>query len=247
MKLLSRENSNTKIKKNKIPTWSLSLAQANISGYEVCPYRTDGCTSACVGYAGFAGIFPSVMKSRIKKTKLFFNNRNLFLQKLKKELTLANRYCKKKNIIGRVRLNTFSDIAWENILDLTAYPNLGFYDYTKNFNSAVESLNTTYRKVYSYNENSNLNKTLDFIYKGGNVAVVFGDVEYQPAAGKIGPLPFSWNGIEVIDGDKTDDRYSDPKGKIVGLRLKGTKERRQSARKSKFAILTVKGENCGEK
>lgn len=244
MTLLSRESSNTKLKKNKIPTWNLSLAQADISGYEVCPHRSSGCTKACVGYAGMAGIFPHIMKSRIAKTKFFFEDRKAFLALLEKELQRADNYCFKRNILGRVRLNTFSDIVWEKMICLAQFKNLAFYDYTKNFKSAVESLNNTnYRKVYSFNENSDLNSTLNYVYQGGTVAVVFGDVLYQPAQKKIGKLPSSWNGIKVVDGDATDDRYSDPKGCIVGLRLKGTNKRRNDARTEKFAVVSVKGKS----
>jgi len=241
-RLLSRESSNTKLKKNKIPTWNLSLAQANLSGYEVCPHRSDGCTKACVGYAGMAGIFPHIMKSRIAKTKFFFEDRKAFLALLEKELQRADNYCSARSITGRVRLNTFSDVVWEKMLDLKQFKNLAFYDYTKNLKSAVESLNyTNYRKVYSFNENSDIKSTLDYVYKGGTVAVVFGDVEYTPSAKKIGALPATWNGIKVVDGDATDDRYLDPKGCIVGLRLKGTNKRRNEARSEKFAVVSVKG------
>tara|TARA_R100000988_G_C3848220_1_gene93677 strand:- start:106 stop:309 length:204 start_codon:yes stop_codon:yes gene_type:complete len=45
---------------------------------------------------------------------------------------------------------------------------------------------------------------------GGNVAVVFRD-----------HLPDKWLGLEVIDGDDSDLRFEDGKGKIVGLLEKG--------------------------
>jgi len=34
-------------------------------------------------------------------------------------------------------------------------------------------------------------------------------------------LPATYLGIRVVDGDKTDDRTTDPRGVIVGLRAKG--------------------------
>ena len=45
---------------------------------------------------------------------------------------------------------------------------------------------------------------------GINVAVVFRSV-----------LPKTWKGFEVIDGDKTDTRFLDKSGVVVGLTAKG--------------------------
>jgi len=234
--LLQRETSNTKTAKNHFYTWSLSLAQAKLSGKEVCPHRTAGCTAVCVGSAGLAGVFPKVMEARIRKTNWFFENRTAFVAQLEHELFLANRYCERKGTIGLVRLNTFSDIGWYRMIDTGKYPNLNFYDYTKDPKSAEDSLtNANYRRAYSFNENSNWNWCQDYLAKGGTVVVVYKDIEYKPAHGKIGPMPESWRGYSVVDGDKDDDRFHDPKGVIVGLRLKGTKVRKQAACDTGFA------------
>jgi hypothetical protein len=53
---------------------------------------------------------------------------------------------------------------------------------------------------------------------GSNTAVVFG---VKPGH----DLPETFNGIEVIDGDKTDARFLDPEDTIVGLRAKGRMRR----------------------
>ena len=52
---------------------------------------------------------------------------------------------------------------------------------------------------------------------GVNVAVVFRK-----------ELPSTWNNVEVIDGDKTDLRFLDGRGKIVGLTAKGDAKKDQS-------------------
>ena len=247
--LLQPGKSNTKTAKNEMPTWSLSLAQANLSGHEVCPHRTKGCTEVCVGKAGMAGVFPTILQSRIRKTQLFFNNRAGFLSQLVKELSNANKWCEKHGKTGLVRLNTFSDIAWEKMLDLTAYPNLRFYDYTKNIKRAFEALEPgqEHRRVcYSLNEKSDMKKVRELIDRGGTVAVVFGDVLYNPSHNKIGPLPDTYMGVPVVDGDATDDRFNDPRGVFVGLRLKGTIMRRRAAcdtgfARNAFTPLTVGG------
>src|SRR6185312_8488060 len=69
----------------------LSLAPAKSSGYEVCPGRSAGCTEACLARSGFGFFFPSIPRSRIAKTRLFFWNRELFLAKLFRELEAARR------------------------------------------------------------------------------------------------------------------------------------------------------------
>jgi hypothetical protein len=55
---------------------------------------------------------------------------------------------------------------------------------------------------------------MEWLRKGGNVAVVFRVKKGQP-------LPKMWNGYEVIDGDIDDLRFLDKKNVIVGLRAKG--------------------------
>lgn len=48
------------------------------------------------------------------------------------------------------------------------------------------------------------------ISKGKNVAMIFKKV------------PAVWNGIKVINGDETDNRYEDGHGIIIGLKYKNT-------------------------
>ena len=242
-KILQREKDNTKIAKNSMPTWSLSFAPHKLSGYNVCPHATEGCINSCVGKGGLAVVYPQILQRRIEKTRFFFERRQEFLAQLKAELFAADKYCAKRGIVGRVRLNTFSDVRWDVIpaLELASFSNLRFYDYTKSVDSALASLNSPhYFRVYSLNEKSTVVDTLEVLRSGGNVAVVF-DVEYNPAHNKFGALPETYMGYSVIDGDVTDDRYSDPRGVIVGLRLKGTKAMRQVARQESFAVLTVNG------
>lgn len=245
-RLLSREKTNPKLKKNGVYTWGLSLAPYTTSGYNLCPCaKNAGCADSCIGTHSGRGVMANVRNARIAKSKYFMENRVEFLTQLQKELSLADKYCAKKNTIGLVRLNVFSDINWNSLIDLTKYTNLRFYDYTKVPGYAIDGLNTPhYRRVYSYNLQTDHAWMNDYISRGGTVAVVFSDVEWLPQHGRIGKLPESWNGYTVIDGDATDDRFNDPKGVIVGLRLKGTKKARDNAKKGfavKSVTLTVNG------
>lgn len=255
-KLLTDQSGNMKLAKNNSPTWALSLAPGNLSGHEVCPYRTAGCTHACVAKAGNAIVFPRIMQARIRKTQWFFKDRAGFLAQLNKELSSANEKCRKNNVIGLVRLNTFSDISWEHIIDLGQFTNLRFYDYTKNIKRAEDSVRSDvryvhpdgtpyYRLCYSINENTDLERAKALLRAGGTVAVVFGDIKYRNGKNKGDMHPQYW-GFPVVDGDATDDRFNDPRGCVVGLRLKGTNNMRKVAVDSGFARttsvqLTVRG------
>ena len=129
MKLLSKPTTNYKANKNidlGYHTYFLSLAHSDISGYNVCPMANklkageknknkSTCSSVCVGYNGFAQIYKNVMKSRVRKTKMFFENRNEFMQLLIKDIQKAINYSLKRGFIPTFRLNAYSDIKYENI------------------------------------------------------------------------------------------------------------------------------------
>src|ERR1017187_2025406 len=62
-------------------TYSLYLSPANSSGYEVCPNRSAECTLLCLNGSGNGMVYPDhVLPSRIKKTKLFFEQKELFVR-----------------------------------------------------------------------------------------------------------------------------------------------------------------------
>ena len=71
-------------------TKGIHLAPANLAGYEVCQWRSKGCTAACLNTAG-RGQMNSVQQSRIAKTKLFFERKAEFMTKLCKEITSTYR------------------------------------------------------------------------------------------------------------------------------------------------------------
>ena len=54
-------------------TKGIHLAPANLSGYEVCQWRSKGCTFACLDSAG-RGQMQFTQDSRIAKTKRFFGH-----------------------------------------------------------------------------------------------------------------------------------------------------------------------------
>jgi hypothetical protein len=205
-------------------TKGIHLAPANLSGYEVCQWRSKGCTMACLNTAG-RGQMNSVQDSRIAKTKLFFEERFDFLTKLSKEIISSVKSASKKSMQAVFRPNLTSDIAWEDIINedgVTIFEKHGktqFYDYTKSFKrmSAFlgkpfikgEKFPSNYHLTFSRSEHNDT-KCEMVLAMGGNVAVVFRN-----------QLPKTWKGFEVVNGDETDLRFLDKKGVVVGLIEKG--------------------------
>ena len=201
-------------------TKGIHLAPANLAGYEVCRWRSKGCTASCLNTAG-RGQMNSVQQSRIAKTKLFFEQKIDFFNKLSKEIASTIKSSLKKEMQAVFRLNLTSDISWENevnedgITIFDKFPETQFYDYTKSFQRMAQSLGKhndfpkNYHLTFSRSEhNDSLCQMV--LELGGNVAVVFRN-----------QLPKTWKGYEVINGDETDLRFLDKKGVVVGLIEKG--------------------------
>ena len=208
MKLLTTANYKT-VKGEKLGylTGILYLAPAKISGYEVCPRRSAGCTAACLYTAGM-GAFSTVQQARIKKTKQFFEDRDNFLMQLRKDITALVRKAKKTNMTPAVRLNGTSDIEWTRFGIMEEFPDVQFYDYTKVLNRLKQPIPKNYHITFSKSEDNEMDCRWA-LNLGFNVAVVFNK------------LPETYFARPVISGDETDVRFEDARGVIVGLTAKG--------------------------
>lgn len=214
MKLLSTGNPKLmKGEKKGYMSFVLHLAPADLSGHETCPKRTEGCTAACLNTAGRGGMFKkgettnAIQQARIRKTKMFFEQREAFLAQLEKDITLGIKQAEKKGLTPCFRLNGTSDISWEKYGIIEKFPNVQFYDYTKVRNRKVGHLKN-YHLTFSKADGNDMDVRLA-ASAGMNVAAVFEK------------LPETYIGRTVIDGDETDLRFLDPKGVIVGLKAKG--------------------------
>jgi hypothetical protein len=215
MKLFSRGNHKImKGEKKGYLSFILHLAPANLSGYNVCPKASVGCAAACLNTAGRGGIFKPgettnvIQKARIRKTKLFFEDRQTFMSTLHNDIQKGIKQAEKKNMIPAFRLNGTSDISWEKYDIIQHYPNVQFYDYTKIRGRKVNHLKN-YHLTFSKTDD-NEKDTLLSIRKGANVAVVFRD-----------KLPTTYMGMPVFPGDDSDLRFLDPVNSIIGLKAKG--------------------------
>ena len=214
MKLLSTGNPKLmKGEKKGYLSFVLHLAPADISGKEVCPKRTAGCTAACLNTAGRGGIMKAgettnvIQEARIRKTKLFFQDRDQFMADLESDIRKGIKQAEKKGMIPCFRLNGTSDLAWEKYGIIEKFPEVQFYDYTKVRNRKVAHLNN-YHLTFSKADGNDMDVRLA-ASSGMNVAAVFKE------------LPETYIGRTVINGDDTDLRFLDPKGVIVGLKAKG--------------------------
>jgi hypothetical protein len=195
-------------------TYILHLSPSTRSGYNVCPSASAGCIAACLNTAGHGGMFRkgettnTVQEARIRRTKMFFEDRDTFMSQIVREIENAIKYCGKRNLTPVFRLNGTSDIRWENYGIIDKFPNVTFYDYTKLSNR--RDLPSNYHLTFSRSE------TNDDILPSvtHNIAVVFNTK-------RNGDLPTEYIGRKVIDGDKSDLRFLDEPNVIVGLRAKG--------------------------
>jgi hypothetical protein len=212
-------------------TGVLYLAPAKLSGYQVCAMAaTANCEDACLNKAGLGGVYTSIQKARIAKTKRFFEDREAFMHDVVKSIRGLIRLARKpRRVKGRfakafqvlVRLNGTSDIRWELIpvtIDgieyanlMEAFPDIQFYDYTKLANR--KGIPSNYDLTFSY---SGVKAYLPQVAKAQKalmrIAVVFRHVE---------DIPKRFIGMKCIGGDNSDVRHIERQNVVVALYAKG--------------------------
>src|SRR5215471_19542601 len=121
----------------------LHLAPADLSGSEVCPFRTPGCSAACLNTAGRGGIaldedgLNLIQVARIRRTRAYNRNRRGFVDRLAEEISRHVARAERHGLKPAVRLNGTSDIKWQTQRGsdgrtlFERFPAVVFYDYTK--------------------------------------------------------------------------------------------------------------------
>jgi hypothetical protein len=200
-------------------TGILYLSPADMSGWNVCQFATEGCKAVCLNTAG-RGIVSSVQRGRLRKTRLLFQNRPEFERQLAADIVKLARYAKRLGLTPLVRLNGTSDLPWHRMRfqghasPMEAFPTIQFYDYTKDSLRLVERMPANYDLTFSRSESNDL-AAYRIVASGlGRVAVVF-----------AGAIPTEYLGMPVVNGDASDVRVQDPKGVWVGLKAKGKAKR----------------------
>lgn len=214
----------------------LSAYTNNSRGVNICSHASKGCADSCLLKSGFGGMYSGVEAGRIRKTEYFLKERVNFMHQLKAEIETALRKNKDKAIVT-IRLNGTSDLPFEkykvfdndtkNIFEM--FPDVQFYDYTKNHIRMTKELPSNYHLTFSRSE-TNGEKSLELLQRGYNVAMVFDK------------LPETYLGYTVINGDNDDLRFLDATNVIVGLKYKkmtGKGADNTKAFTSGFAIQTI--------
>ena len=217
--------SNTKLQKidtnnpKPIEGTGLSLSPSFSSGYNTCSFASE-CAKICLTNTGHGQSHMMqtlsngekihyVHVARQVRTIIFFEYREQFKTQLIKEIRAKLKKANSLGITLALRLNVLSDIEWEKaFLELwELFPDVIFYDYTKN---PFRKSTSNYPLTFSRNE---INQDI-MLKSNDNIAVVFNVKKDQP-------LPKTFKGRQVIDGDLHDNRFSDQQNIIVGLRAKG--------------------------
>ena len=220
-------------------TYIIYLAPAKESGYQVCPNATKECKMGCLATSGHAGMelqagTDRIKNARIKKTRLFFEHNEFFMEWVIEEIKKARAKAQKDGFYFSVRLNGTSDIDWQNAMFkgynlFQIFPDVQFYDYTKSVKKYINKPDN-YHLTFSYT-GRNWDKCKALLEDGNNVAIVF-NVKSEKL------LPAMYKGYQVINGDLTDYRINDAKGIIVGLKWKhiGNKEAEKQVLNSVFVV-----------
>ena len=234
MKLLGTNSAKT-VKGESLSylTGILYLAPHTLSGAgNVCPWAAS-CKKGCLNSAG-KGAFSNVQKARIAKTRLFFTDRDAFMETLFEDCKALISKAKRLSMLPCVRLNGTSDLAFHRLIVpsqgktlMECFPSVPFYDYSKSVKKALDNARglhpQNYTVVFSRDSAANEAECQQVLSAGGNVAVVFRD-----------SLPSVFWHRPVLNGDATDLRFLDRRaragrsGYVVGLKAKGKAKHDQS-------------------
>jgi hypothetical protein len=188
-------------------------------GINVCKYATGECKKDCL-YTSGRGQMSSVQEARIGRTRLWNEDTEEFYRQATEEIDALIRKAERLKLVPAIRLNGTSDIdhskyiRWFNTAHRLGKKPTRFYDYSKYPDRCLQNDDPNYHITYSHGGLSRLEVSKRHLQQGFNVTVVF-------AVKKGEPLPKTWNGYRVIDGDIHDLRFLDPEGVVVGLRAKG--------------------------
>jgi hypothetical protein len=144
----------------------------------------------------------TIQKARIRKTKMYFEQRDEFMLALEADIRKGIKLAAKLGLKPAFRLNGTSDLSVEKWGIIEKFPQVQFYDYTKVLGRKTAHL-PNYHLTFSRAE-SNLADCAKAISEGMNVATVYDRI---PA--------------DMYSADEDDLRFLDPKVGTIGLKAKG--------------------------
>ena len=219
-----------KNKKGYLPAVLFMLPAKALNGHNACPYSSRLCRASCLYTAGRL-VMAHSQKAMLRRSLLFWNDRKAFEAMLKEEILKLIKRAQKKGLKLAFRFNGTSDILIEKLYPWLFDLDIIVYDYTKYPLRYRANRPKNYYICQSHHEDNH--ERLQEMLKESNVVVVFSTKREQP-------LPRSYQGVEVIDGDLSDYRFLDKGNKkegfvIVGVRAKG-KARRLAGDSGSFVV-----------
>lgn len=204
---LSEPTVNVKLCQNSVPTISLFMSPARLSGWNLCAHSTPMCRKGCLNVSG-RGYYDSVQKGRLVRATFLVAEPYYAVALICHELVRAGSRFDK----WAVRLNGTSDIAWEWVAPqvLEAAKLAYIYDYTKahwrlHHSSALGS----YHLSPSISERHGEQDVIDLCEKGHTPIVVMKNRPQQIC------------GFDTFDATVTDERWADRPGTVGVLAPKG--------------------------
>ena len=132
---------------------------------------------------------------------------------------LGTAFVESSTVLVEEDLTGWKEIEYEVVRDgltysniFPAFPDLEFYDYTKILGRKINHIEN-YSLTFSAADGNDAD-VAKAMQQGYNIATVFG-------IKKTLPMPETYMGIPVFNGDESDLRFLDPHGVIVGLYAKG--------------------------
>lgn len=236
MGLASTSSKISKGERHGILTSVIYLAPAGEAARDwrtICPHSTAGCRAGCLVSSGMLAMTPA-RDARLWRTALYLGAPARFWLLAAFELeSLARRAARSETrMTPAFRVNGTSDIATPaDFIERAAELGVTLYGYTKD----PERAEAFADEVYSWDGREETISTAEAILNaGGRVSVVL-DVK------RGAPLPETWRGFPIVDGDRTDAVFTQPRGTVLGLRLKGVNRAKKAARRSGFAQGIVDG------
>ena len=214
MNLLTKEIASPKLAKSAGSDYLTAILYLASAKYDtrLCDSATPGCIASCLIHTSGRGTFSNVREARARKSDYLLTNPVAFKAQLVREISNLVKHAAKLGKKPAIRLNGGSDLDWYDIY--SQFPTVQFWEYTKNPSRAIKvSKLPNVHVTYSVNEYTTERIMRTMSLAGINMAVVFNTKRKLP-------LPTTYQGLPVIDGDSTDLRFLEPTGVIVGLRIK---------------------------
>lgn len=249
------------VKMPEFVEYANDLPSSSPEGYTFCVGSNEMCRRACLAFSGHNWNIFRNAKKKLAATLALLHEPVAFVRML---LEACRGVEKSKAAYHFIRLNVLSDIPWEAVAPWLFDIDVRFYDYTK---VSGRGPTHNYDLTFSFS-GTNEKACKRELARGTRVAVVFigmrrhgetwqaitsavakGIRKRKVKAGEeiaddIGalveavPLPKTFWGHPVVDGDLSDLRALDPGGVVVGLRFKTPYGQEIDPAASDFAFVT---------